>query len=282
MREALDGMDWHFSMDCSTDISWENFISILNSIIDKFVPKRSHTYSYKKPWMNSVTAETIDKKRMAWIKLRNCSSDNNISAYKQSRNEATNVIRTAKFEYEKNILSKVKDEPNFFWSYVKSKCKTRDKVCDLMKADGTLTNSGKDKAEVLNDFFVSVFTKENLSFIPTLPDRNFEHVLETFIITSADVLKKKKLSALKASKSAGLDGLHCKFLLELKDSLCDALTNIFNKSLESGEVPKQWKRVHVSPIFKKGDKKQPENYRPVSLTCVVCKTMEFLVRDKLM
>ena len=111
MREALDGMDWNFSMDCSTDISWENFISILNSIIDKFVPKRSHTYSYKKPWMNSVKGETTDKKRRAWIKLRNCSSDNNISAYKQSQNEATNVIRTAKFEYEKNICSKVKDEP---------------------------------------------------------------------------------------------------------------------------------------------------------------------------
>ena len=111
----------------------------MNSIIDKFVPKRSHTYSYKKPLMNSVTAETIDKKRRAWIKLRNCSSDNNILAYKQSRNEATNVIRTAKFEYEKNICSKVKDEPKLFLSYVKSKCKTRDrdKVCDLMKADGT-------------------------------------------------------------------------------------------------------------------------------------------------
>ena len=49
---------------------------------------------------------------------------------------------------------------------------------------------------------------------------------------------------------------------------------------ESGEVPTQWKRAHGSPIFKKGDKKQPENYRPVSLTCVVCKTMESLVRDK--
>ena len=87
---------------------------------------------------------------------------------------------------------------------------------------------------------------------------------------------------MKASKSAGPDGLHCKFLLELKDSLCEPLTNIFNKSLESGEVPTQWKRAYVSPIFKKGDKKQPENYRPVSLTCVVCKTMESLVRDNLM
>lgn len=160
-----------------------------------------------------------------------------------------------------------------------SQTKTRDKVCDLLKDDGTLTNSGREKAEVLNDFFVSVFTRENLTYIPTLPTRNFEKELEMFVITSADVLK--KLSALKASKSAGPDGLHCKILLELKESLCESLTRIFNKSLESGEVTTQWRRAHVSPIFKKGDKKQSENWRPVSLTCVVCKSMESLVRDKL-
>ena len=212
IREALGSMDWTSNMDCSTDTIWENFVDILNYNIEKYVPKRSYTYSYKKSWMNRETAEIIDKKRRTWIKLRNCTSDTNISAYKRSRNEATNAIRTAKFEYEKNICSKVKEEPRLFWSYVKSKCKTRYKVCDLLKDDGTLTYSGREKAEVLNDFFVSVFTRENLTYIPTLPTRNFELELEMFVITSADVLK--KLSALKASKSAGPDGLHCKFLLD--------------------------------------------------------------------
>ena len=157
MREALAVMDWNSSMDCSTDSTWENFVEKLNSIIEKHVPKRSHTYSYKKPWMNSETAKTIDKKRRAWIKLRNCPNASNISSYKNSRNEATSVIRSAKFEYEKDICSKVNNEPKLFWSYVKSKCKTRDKVCDLMKNDGTLTNSERDKAEVLNDFFCECF-----------------------------------------------------------------------------------------------------------------------------
>ena len=92
MREALGGMDWNLSMDCSTDASWEKFVSILNSIIENHVPKRSHNYSYKKPWMNSETAETIDKKRRAWIKLRNCANDINISAYKQCRNDATLML----------------------------------------------------------------------------------------------------------------------------------------------------------------------------------------------
>lgn len=107
--------------------------------------------------MNSITAEVIDRKRRAWTKLKNCTNDFNVSSYKKSRNEATSSIRQAKHNYEYSICSKVKEEPKLFWSYVKSKCKTRDKVCDLMKDDGTLTNSGKEKAEILNNFFVSVF-----------------------------------------------------------------------------------------------------------------------------
>ena len=76
-----------------------------------------------------------------------------------------------------------------------------------------------------------------------------------FVITLADVLK--KLSALKASKSAGPGGLHYKCLLELKESLCEPLTCIFNTSLETMEVPTQWRRAHVSPIFKKEIRNNP-------------------------
>ena len=82
------------------------------------------------------------------------------------------------------------------------------------------------------------FTRENLSYIPTLPTRDFEQEFEMIVTTSADVLK--KLSALKASKSASPNGLHGTFLLELKEILCEPLTCIFNKSLESGEVPTQY------------------------------------------
>ena len=64
--------------------------------------------------MNSETAKTIDKKRRALIKLRNCPNASNISSYKNSRNEATSVIRSAKFEYEKDICSKVNNEPKLF------------------------------------------------------------------------------------------------------------------------------------------------------------------------
>ena len=56
---------------------------------------------------------------------------------------------------------------------------------------------------------------------------------------------------------------------------------IFQKSLDSGKFPYIWKEANVSPIFKKGDKSDPANYRPISLTCVLCKVLEHIVASNL-
>ena len=57
------------------------------------------------------------------------------------------------------------------------------------------------------------------------------------------------------------------------------VTLLFNKSLESKQIPKIWKCANISPIFKKGTKDDVNNYRPVSLTCILCKVMESIVRQ---
>jgi hypothetical protein len=60
------------------------------------------------------------------------------------------------------------------------------------------------------------------------------------------------------------------------------LTKIFNKSLQTGEVPADWKEATITPIFKKGSRAAPENYRPVSLTSVSCKLPESIIKDRIM
>jgi hypothetical protein len=57
---------------------------------------------------------------------------------------------------------------------------------------------------------------------------------------------------------------------------------LFNKTLKSGKVPSEWKHATVTPIFKKGTKGDPGNYRPVSLTSVPCKLLESIIKDKIM
>ena len=57
---------------------------------------------------------------------------------------------------------------------------------------------------------------------------------------------------------------------------------IFQISLTTGQVPDDWKEANVAPIFKKGDKHKPSNYRPVSLTCITSKIMEHIIVSNLM
>ncbi|KAL8622565.1 hypothetical protein ACOMHN_009199 [Nucella lapillus] len=94
-------------------------------------------------------------------------------------------------------------------------------------------------------------------------------------ITAHGVLK--LMENLNPNKATGPDGISPQVLKELAKELAPGLTAIFQSSLTTGSVPADWKDAHVTPIFKKGEKYNPANYRPVSLTCVTSKLMEHIV-----
>jgi hypothetical protein len=68
----------------------------------------------------------------------------------------------------------------------------------------------------------------------------------------------------------------------LQHELTPALVLIYRQSLRCGEVPEDWKLANVTPIFKKGKRSDPGNYRPVSLTSVCCRILESVIRDSMM
>ena len=71
-------------------------------------------------------------------------------------------------------------------------------------------------------------------------------------------------------------------LQELESVLTPPLAAIFREFVSKGEVPEDWRYANVTPIYKKGPKHDPGNYRPVSLTSVCCKLLESILRDELM
>ena len=94
-----------------------------------------------------------------------------------------------------------------------------------------------------------------------------------------DVLK--RLKSLEMDKACGPDQIVCMVLKEYAESVALTVTLIFKESIKSGELPSQLLRANVSPLYKKGEKTVPANYRPVSLTSVLCKILEGIVRSKL-
>ena len=84
---------------------------------------------------------------------------------------------------------------------------------------------------------------------------------------------------MKDNKSPGVDGIPPKLLKEIVEQISAQLDKVFYLSLEEGIVPSEWKEANITPLFKKGSTNKPNNYRPVSLTSVVCKLLETLIRD---
>ena len=92
---------------------------------------------------------------------------------------------------------------------------------------------------------------------------------------------KEKIEGLKSGKSPGPDGWHPIIFKNLIEVLCKPLSILFQKSLCEGIVSSRWLEACITPIHKKVTKTLVDNYRPVSITSIICKFMESIIRDKI-
>ena len=129
------------------------------------------------------------------------------------------------------------------------------------------------------DVFASVYTMKTNT---DLPEFQCKHLMREMPLPDmCRELIEKLLKDLKVTKSPGPDGIHPIVLKELAAELSVPLLKIFQSCINSGKIPDAWKIAHITPVFKKGDKCEPSNYRPISLTCIVSKILEKVIRDSL-
>ena len=284
LRALIRECDMSVVEDMPMEEGWRYLEDNITTAMNKSIPKSNrnegpHNRSNRPMWMNNTALVKVKSKNEAYKCYRNTMDVKEYEKYAKARNQARWECRKAKKIFERTLAKEAKRNPKAIFSYVNSKLKTKTGIADLDIETGKATTDS-EKAEALNEFFSDTFTEEDTSNIPSFHTEDIRKPLEELKIAEEKV--KERLESLNPHKSPGQDGLHPRVLKELSNEISKPLAIIMQKSLDEHTLPQNWKDAHVSPIFKKGSKSSMTNYRPISLTSVICKQMEAIIKDHLM
>ena len=261
---------------------WIVWKDLFLSTLDKHAPIRTKRISTKKrsPW---ITHELIRKMHTRDYFKKRFVLTRNIEdwhKYKKARNDANSSIKRAKQAYFRSNLELNKADPRKAWRLINDLLSRQSGPTSIseIKLENQRLASGPDIAEAFNKHFTSVGPTlaseihQDLSNDPCahIPDTGHSFSFEPIAIAETT----KLLRELDGSKATGLDKIPCKILKIAGDIISPSLTKIFNQSLSLGIFPDDWKVAKVNPTFKKGQRSDLQNYRPISIISGVAKVFE--------
>jgi hypothetical protein len=278
MKENVRSWKWRDELaGTSAAAAWVKLKDRIANLVETHVPKRRPRNKNRPPWLSQDILREIRRRKRMWTRDKEKA---NKDEYKAQDKKTRNMIRAAKKKFERRLADGGGQNKRPFYAYVKNRTKTRQSVGPLKdEAGNTVSDSGK-MADLLNKTFGMAFTREDRNVIPEPEEQHEGEELGQIFVTVRDV--KQKIKKLRREAASGPDGIGPAILMEMNNELAPVLACIFNKSLRTGEVPDDWREANVTPIFKKGKRTAPENYRPVSLTSVCCKLLESVIKDKVM
>ena len=272
----LHAVNW---TDCfksaSIDDVWKSFSQAFLSCVESSVPYRKSKSHCRPLW------ETPEVRRARAYRHK---VERDYSTYRTDdlrilRNKAANMqkaaIRRAVRSFELRLVEN--SDPKPFWNYVKSSLRIKPQIGPLTDpSTKNLVNNPSVCAQILSDSYATLFTRETTERL-TYPTSCA--VSELLTVHFTPVMVSRVLSRVKQFSSPGPDNISFFVLKKGGDLISKILSRIFQQCMDTQQTPLQWRTARICPIFKKGNRKDPQNYRPISLTCSSCKVMESCVRD---
>ena len=296
---ALTVTDWSHVYCSDVDSALNVFNNNLLCIIDKIAPVKEVRIKNKtEPWMNNAILENIHLRDRLLYQFKK--EDHLYEIYTKFckiRNQIQRDIKKAKASYFSNKIEENKNNPKGLWKQFKSlgySSKGKDHSQIVLNVNGEKCFDSRRVADCFNNFYTNVAG----NLVKNLPPS------QGFFNTDSDVFKNyykdkgtgsmrfnilpitsefvfKELCALNPTKSTGLDGIPARFLRDGAIALKDHLAHIINLSISSSSVPQDFKTARVKPLYKKKDRSEVGNYRPVSILSVASKILERAVYTQL-
>ena len=253
---------------------WNTLKERVLQVLDKHVPHKLKRKNASPPWLNKTLKKMTKRKARLHKQAKKTGKWENFRFYQK---ECKRHFRQTELNYVNKTIQEGLEQNNSkpFWRYIKSKRQDHIGVSPLKKK-GVLVDDSKKKANILIDQFSSVFTKDEKDSheMPQMESK-CNSSIPPLIIRQAGVAK--LLKKINVTKAPGPDAIPNIILKNCAEQIAPAMTAIFQSSIDSGRLPVDWTNANIAPIYKKSDRHLAENYRPVSLTSVACKTLEHIV-----
>ena len=285
LSSAFDAIDWDkMQSECPTGSFASEVYSKVLSICLEYVPLKTCNKTHKKKKGNPNLARKKRKilARLFALKQHNPESPQikvleeslkDVEAYKKSQ------ITRAKLRSELKAIDSIKSNPAFFYKYAKKFAKTKSRIGPLKHPCGSVTDDPQSMSNILQDQFAGVFSDP--SSYDKL-DPSFLCATSTLNSISFDVTSiSNAIDELHLNSNVGEHGFPNCLLKSCKSSLSYPIFCIWKESFESGSIPAFLKSQTIVPVFKKGSKLHPKNYRPIALTSNIIKIFERVIRSQL-
>ena len=276
----------------NTEELWDDFSNTLNNLTEKWIPSKQSSVRDHLPWVNQDIKKLIRRRNRAFKKVKKTSSSSDRKKFLDLKHLVRKKVKEAYNQYLEHILNlnntdaSRPNRPNTkkLYSLIKHSREESSSIPPL-KYENKLHQDDQAKATVLNKQFQSVFSPKSplkLSSLAKLklnPDGQSVPTMPDILVGQKGI--EKLLNNLNPHKASGPDKIKPIILKTLSTELSPILEVLFQKSLKEGSLPSQWKSAFVAPIYKKGERSNPSNYRPISLTCVLCKVLEHIVSSSI-
>ena len=250
------------------------FYNIIYTRFCEFIPTMRSSKNRYPPWFDSNIRNSITDKKIAHKNFKTTNSIVDYLTFSELRSSCKSLIADAHKNFNSRIENNIRHDPKSFWKTVNS-YKSDTDIPDNVTLGDVTSNNPTETAELFATFFSSVYNPNSDNVPPYNDHLDNPTILSEINLSYDSVLK--SLSELKIDRSAGPDGIPNVYLKECRSALALPLTILFNKSLSSGIFPKHWKVSSVCPVYKKGNKKDVSNYRPICILNSIPKLLEKMI-----
>ena len=285
-----------YDMFSNIDIAYSDFLKKLSRVINSVAPdKETRIKNNSQEWFDNEIFKKIKHRNTLLENFKKSKTQVDKDIYREAQCNVQKMIKNKKKTFYHTKLKENIGKPKELWKTLKtlglpSKKAPPTKIC--LKTNDTISFDDATNASIFKNFYSSL--ADNLvSKLPTAPKRFDISLLKTFYEKNAKLPSSKFklaqvskehileiLQNLEPNKAAGIDNISGKFLKDGAEILAKPISQICNLSIKKSQFPSQCKIAKVTPLFKKGSKTDPKNYRPISLLPILSKVIEKVVYEQ--